>query len=465
MNGAIRFSMLMLFAFMSIVSVGQRRDDGYIRDSIPANWIADDTFNQTLPIRDDWWTQFNDPMLDTLIERAVVNNYDLLMALNRIDAAKATLRIEQSNFYPSFSVNAGWAPTKTNIATSGVSQYRSIGSATVDMKWEIDIIGSIRGRANADKELFAASREEYNAVMISVCSQVASAYIGLRITQRLLSVANENLVSQQGTLEITEARFRAGLVSELDVAQAKTVYQSTKASVPGLESQALQYINAIGVLIGDYPWALRDELLPEKLIRIKIDNIGISVPGEVIRQRPDIRAAERGVLAGAAYLGATKADWWPKFYINGQFGFASDNFKQFFKNDNMEWQIAPSMSWTIFSGRQLNQQTKLYKAQLDESINQYNQVILIALQEVDNSINILTKSQQEINAMREAVKQAQLTFNLSLDLYKNGLADFQNVLDSQRYLLSYQNSLVTTYGTSLQALIQLYKALGGGWKQ
>lgn len=455
----------MLLSFIGFISFGQNDKHDYIKDSIPTTWLADDTFDQTIPIQDDWWKNFNDEILDTLINRAVLNNYDVLIALNRIDVSKANLRIEQGNFYPHFNLNAGWSPMQTNIANYGVSKYQSIGSASIDMSWEIDIIGSIRGRSKAGKELYYASKEEYNAVMVSICSQVASAYIGLRTSQDLLKVAKNNLILQKGTLEITEARYKSGLVSELDVAQAKTVYSSTKSFVPQFESSILQYINAIGVLIGEYPWALRSLLSENKEITMQSDKIAVSIPGDVIRQRPDIRAVERNILSMAAYLGATKADWWPKFYVNGQFGFASNNFNQLFNNENMSWMIAPSMNWTIFSGRQLNQQTKLYKAQLDEHINKYNQTILLALQEVDNSINTYSKSTEEIYALEEAVKQAKLTLDLSLDLYKNGLADFQNVLDAQRYLLNYQNSLATSKGNSMQALIQLYKALGGGWKQ
>lgn len=166
----------------------------------------------------------------------------------------------------------------------------------------------------------------------------------------------------------------------------------------------------------------------------------------------------------SAAVGASRADWFPKFYVTGSFGYGSDKFKQFFRRENMDWQISPSMKWTFFSGRQLNETTRIAQLQLEQGINDYNNTLLTALQEVDDALYSYAKAQEQLSADRQAYEQAQETLNLALTLYKQGLSDYQNVLDSQKDVLNYQNTLVGAQATTLLYLIQLYKALGGGWE-
>lgn len=173
--------------------------------------------------------------------------------------------------------------------------------------------------------------------------------------------------------------------------------------------------------------------------------------------------AERQVNAQAALLGASKTDWLPSFFLNGSFGYASHDMKDFTKRSSMTWSIAPSMSWTIFNGGQRANNVRLQRAQLDETINQFNTTVLTAVQEVDNAMSSYKNSIKQIVACREMLNQGKEAFKLSLDLYKQGLSPFQNVLDAQRSLLSYENSLVQAQGYSLLCLIQMYQALGGGW--
>ena len=165
----------------------------------------------------------------------------------------------------------------------------------------------------------------------------------------------------------------------------------------------------------------------------------------------------------AAATGASRADWWPKFYLTGAFGYGNGYFEHFFKKENMTWQISPSVKWTIFSGRQIAENIRIARLQLDEGINTYNQTILTALQEVANTIYIYNKSLQQLQADRQALEQIQLTLEYAMDLYQKGLSDYQSVLDSQRNVLTYENQLVTAHSTTLLYLIQLYKALGGGY--
>lgn len=444
----------------------QQRAEKLLNVPLPEHWQEEDAmFQQLLPVDDHWWTVFQDATLDSLIHVAVRQNPSVLTALNRIDMAKANLRIARGGYYPALSLDAGWNRQQTS-GNTGTGQPQSrvwYYDATVNMSWQVDVFGSIRQRVKAQKENFAASREEYNATMVSLCAEVASAYFNLREAQQELSVLQRNALSQKAVVDITEVRYNTGLASKLDVAQAKSVYYSTLASIPATESGIIQYMNALAVLLGLYPQDVTAALETGKPLPDYIEPVGVGLPGQLLLRRPDVRVAERQVNAQAALLGASKTDWLPSFFLNGSFGYASHDMKDFTRRSSMTWSIAPSMSWTIFNGGQRANNVRLQRAQLDETINQFNTTVLTAVQEVDNAMSSYKNSIKQIVACREMLNQGKEAFKLSLDLYKQGLSPFQNVLDAQRSLLSYENSLVQAQGYSLLCLIQMYQALGGGW--
>lgn len=444
----------------------QQRAEKLLNVPLPEHWQEEDAmFQQLLPVDDHWWTVFQDATLDSLIHVAVRQNPSVLTALNRIDMAKANLRIARGGYYPALSLDAGWNRQQTSGNTGTGQPQSRVGyyDATVNMNWQVDVFGSIRQRVKAQKENFAASREEYNATMVSLCAEVASAYFNLRETQQELSVLQRNALSQKAVVDITEVRYNTGLASKLDVAQAKSVYYSTLASIPATESGIIQYMNALAVLLGLYPQDVTAALETGKPLPDYIEPVGVGLPGQLLLRRPDVRVAERQVNAQAALLGASKTDWLPSFFLNGSFGYASHDMKDFTRCSSMTWSIAPSMSWTIFNGGQRANNVRLQRAQLDETINQFNTTVLTAVQEVDNAMSSYKNSIKQIVACREMLNQGKEAFKLSLDLYKQGLSPFQNVLDAQRSLLSYENSLVQAQGYSLLCLIQMYQALGGGW--
>lgn len=446
---------------------GYAQQDGkYLERPLPDEWQEKDMlFQQVLPVDDQWWKVFEDTTLDSLINLAMEQNPSVLMAINRIDQAKAQWRISQSEFYPSLTFNGGWTRQQTsgNLGTGSPQAWTGYYSASVQMSWQLDVFGVIRQKAKAQKELYAASKEEYNATMVSLCAEVASAYFNLREVQQELDVLRRNAVSQEAVVKITESRYKTGLVSKLDVAQAKSVYYSTLASIPTTEANVIQYLNTLAVLLGLYPQDVTDALSDTKPLPDYMEPVGVGVPGELLLRRPDVRGAERQVNAQAALLGASKRDWLPEFFLNGSFGYASDDLKDVGKKGSMTWSIAPSMTWNLFNGGRNLQEERLQRAQLDESINQFNQTVLTAVQEVDNAMSAYKNSIKQIVACKEMLYQGKEAFNLSLDLYKQGLTPFQNVLDAQRSMLTYENTLVKAKGYSLVCLVQMYQALGGGW--
>ena len=457
------WSLLLLLFLSSAISA--QHADHYLDTPLPQAWEeGGEVFRQTLPVDDQWWKSFGDTTLDSLISIAVDRNYSVLTAIDRMNMAKAGLRMERSGFFPTVGINAGWTRQQTSGNTSELPQStQHYYDVSANMSWELDIFGSIRQRVKAQKETFAASKEEYTAVMVSLSAQVASSYIQLRELQQELKVVERNCASQAAVLKITEVRYNTGLVSKLDVAQAKSVYFSTKASIPQLESGINQYITSLAVLLGTYPQEIRPVLERVGELPDYMEPISIGIPADLLMRRPDIRSAEHQINAQAASLGASKSDWLPQVFIKGSVGYASKDFKDLTKHKSFTYEIAPALSWTIFSGGKLVNATKSARAQLDEAIDQFNQTVLTAVQETDNAMTAYRSSIKQIVALREVRNQGQETLTLSLDLYKQGLTPFQNVLDAQRSLLSYENQLVQALGNSLLQLIALYQALGGGW--
>ena len=434
-----------------------------IETDIPTSWNNLDTLFIQQDIDQKWWLGFGDATLNSLVDICIANNYDLAQAAYRVDAAKASMRKAEGGYYPSINISAAYDYNR-NVSSPGVLTH--VGAVGADMQWEIDIFGAVRGRANSQKYNFQATQEEYNAVMTSLIAKVVSSYINLRTAQARLQVVESNLDIQEQTKNITEARFNTGLASALDVAQAKSIYYATAAKVPELETTVSENLNAIGILSGKIPWMLDAELNLSTASFIPTKNekmVPVSVPAEIIRQRPDVRAAEKSIDAAASLVGATVADWLPKFYVTGQIGVASQDFKNLFQEDKMYWQVAPAIKWNIFSGTALSGQIQEAKAKTEMAVNSYNNVVLNALQEVDNSMVSYKHSISEENAYRVAYEQAELTFNLALDLYKKGLIEFQNVLDAQRNLLSYEEAKVMSEANVSLSLVKLYLALGGGY--
>lgn len=425
----------------------------------------DSTINlqQELPSNDTWWQQFGDPTLNLLIHKAIQNNYDLQNAIKNIEIARSQLRVARSNFFPSLSASSEYSPEKSSLGIEFFDRYTRVGQATLEMNWEIDVFGSIRKNVKAQKEYYLASQEDYRGVMISLAAEVATAYIQLRTYQQLLEVARHNLKSQEEILQVNETRLQAGLTSQLTVAQARGLWLQTKATLPGIEASVYEQANMISVLTGEYSDSLRRELLAPGPLPPGSGLLMNGIPAELIRRRPDIRSAERRMDALAAATGASRADWRPQFYLTGTFGYGNEYFKHFFRKENMTWQISPSVTWTIFSGRRLVETSRIARLQLDEGINSYNQTMLTALQEVDNSMFAYNKSLQQLEADRQALEQIQLTLEYAMDLYKKGLSDYQTVLDSQRNVLTYENVFVNAHRTTLLTGIQLYKAIGGGF--
>ena len=437
-----------------------------IGNPLPDRWSDGEYYTQRLPVDDEWWLNFNDPVLDSLIAVAGESNYSVLAAMENIKKARAAWRVSQSKLMPQFDLGVGWQRAKTsgNIASTLYNEaWEGEFSTAVSMQWQADVFGNIYMRSKAQKKLFMATEEEYNAVMVSLIANVATTYFSLRQSLAQMQVLRWNAESQKEIMNIVVSRYDSGLASKLDVAQARSVYYSTMAQIPAMQATIDGYRYTMAVLLGTYPEELDGWLQEGYALPAYTAPIGVGIPAELLRRRPDIRAAERQVEANAALLGATKRDWFPQLLVSGSIGFQSGELKTLFRSRSLTWEIAPTISWNIFGGNDRVNATREARAALDASILDFNGKMLTALQEVENAMSQYENSITQIAALREAVNQNQETLTLSLELYKQGLTQFQNVLDAQRTLLTYQNYLVQALGGSLIYLVQLYEALGGGW--
>lgn len=457
------FTFLLLFALHGAAA---QQGEEYLNKPLPREWNDGEYFNQTLPPDDKWWQNFDDALLDSLITVAAKNNYSVLGAMENIRKARAAWRIAQGKMMPVLDMSLGWQRTKTsgNIAQTMYSEaWEGQFSTGVAMQWQADVFGSIYMRSKAQKMLFMATEEEYKAVMVTLTANVASTYFSLRESLARMQVLRENVNSQREIMDIVVSRYNTGLASKLDVAQSRSIYHSTLAQIPAMQATIESYRNNMAVLLGIYPQELDGWLKEGYSLPSYIEPVSVGIPAALIRRRPDVRAAEKEVEANAALLGAAKRDWFPELFLTGSIGFASGELKHLFRSKSLTWEIAPSLKWNIFSGGETINATREARATLDQSIASFNSTVLTAMQEAESAMSQYRNSIEQIVSLREAVNQNNETLTLSLELYKQGLSEYQNVLDAQRTLLTYQDYLVQAQAGSLIYLIKLYEALGGGW--
>lgn len=451
---------LLVFAALTVSA-----EESTVADSIPQAWVYDAAQFQSSPAVDGWWSEFADPVLNHLISVGVDRNYDVATALRRIEMARQSIRQARSGYYPSFGAYAGWTKEQSSGNMTKYStpaekmDYLSLG---IDMAWEIDVFGRVTSGVKESKAQFRATQAEYLATINSICAEIASSYIELRTLQATLTTARSHLEEQGKALKIAEARHEAGLNSKLDVAQASTIYYSTAATIPSLESQIDAELAAIAVLLGDYPQSL-EPLRREAPIPDYSRIVAVGVPMDLLRRRPDIQAAEAQMAAAAAAVGVSKKDFLPTLSINGSFGVASHKPGDLFKGRSMEYSIAPKLSWTIFDGFARSAAVASARENLHIAVNSYNQQVLTAVQEVQSAIAAYHGAMATINALQKVVEAAHEEATLSLDLYKQGLQDFLAVANAQIAYLQYSEQLARARGTAAGALVTLYKALGGGW--
>lgn len=423
--------------------------------SMPERWIYQPEAQQLLPEDDNWWLRFEDPVLDSLITVASQNNFDLLQASHRREMARLAVEQARSGYWPTLSASASYEREREAGITTNTY------NAGIQMNWEVDLFGRIGASVKNKKESFRASRAEYTAAMVSVISQLATYYMNYRVLQTRLSIAAEHITEQQRVLKIAEARHEAGLVSKLDVAQAKTVYLSTQSTIPQIKSSMRQTLTAIATLLGCYPADIEPKLSAPVDLPQYDQIVPAGIPADLLRRRPDIIEAEANLAAAAASVGIAKKEFLPKLTIEGEVGLSAERIQDMGKDKSFAYSIVPTLSWKIFDGFNRSLAVATAKQQMASLMDSYNLTVMNAVGEVDCAMTSYRASLATIDIDTQLYTQSSEAFSLSVDQYKQGLTAFNNVVDAQIDMLNTANSLATAKGNALVALIDLYKALGG----
>ena len=420
-----------------------------------------------------WWCRFDDDVLTNLVASAVSSNLTYRMAQQRLQASAWMLFGSYAAFMPKATFGAsGTMGHHERYTSSQYSSWLSSGSkrnysdifrAGFDASWEIDIFGGSRRATEAAWSEMAASFWSLEDAWVTLTAEVGREYIQLRTTQQRIAVARTNLVLQTETYDILKSRFDSGIGDELAVNQSKYVVDQTLATIPPLLAEEERLLNAIAVLTGDIPGARHEELknCPDRDWLLAPEKIA-EIPLDMIRARPDVRAAERKLAAQTAKVGVAKSLWYPKLYINGYLGVESVKLHKFLGKGDFYGSIGPAISWPIFQGGSIYANVKAEESRMDEAFLAYESSIQEAYREVRNAYAEYTQQYHRYQALQGAVKAAQDAVTISNDLYKNGLRDFTAVIDAQRSLLSLEEALVISRGQITVNLIALYKALGGG---
>ena len=440
----------------------------YLEHAVPTAWhVYSDSIQTAGDSQGRWWQRFEDPMLDSLEEMGLRNNYDVLQAARRIEIAQAQLGVTRSGYFPTIGLDAGYTKGRTAGAMTGHgvpstnTSYFSLGAS---LNWELDVFGKIRSQVNAGKKSVEISRAERAAVEVSLEAQIATAYIQLRVQQAELSVARQHSESQLKALKIAEARFDTGLASMLDVDQARQVYYTTIASIPRLESNINSTINTIATLVGEPAAAVRPALEPISPLPGYVQLVATGVPMDLLRRRPDVVEAEEQIGLYASQLGIAKKDWLPTLALQGRVGVDAHRAGDLFKSNSFAYSVAPTLSWTLFDGLSRKYNIIGARRQMENAIDNYNYTVLTAVNEVDNALSTYFSTLRYIESLENVVAASENYDRLSLDNYKQGLSPYINVADAQMSYLENINTLIVAKGDALTSLIDLYKALGGGWE-
>jgi NodT family efflux transporter outer membrane factor (OMF) lipoprotein len=454
----------------------------YVRPEVPLNasWSGqgDQRLAAQTPVDAAWWRSFNDPVLDRLIEIAYQQNLPLQVAGLRILEARAQLGIAIGQQLPSNPGPIGSVQlnglNEHNAKTGDLDLIAGRYQVGFDALWEVDFWGKYRRGTRAAKAGFLASVADYDEALVALTAEVARTYAIIRTSQVLIQLARENVAVQEDGQHIADSRFRNGATSELDVAQATNLLESTRASIPELQVGLTQAENALCTLLGRAPGCAEPLLAGATVIPTVPAHVPIGVPAEMLRRRPDIRAAEFRAVAQCDRIGVAKADLFPKLTLFGSVGTLTVNSSgapagvssllNLFNPGTLIYQIGLSLFWPILSYPQIINNVRVQDARLQQLLVDYQSTVLKAAQEVEDGIAGFLREQEAAVFAQNAVTAAQTSVKLALVQYREGATDYQRVLDAQRALLESQNNLARIRSAVATNLIALYKALGGGWE-
>jgi NodT family efflux transporter outer membrane factor (OMF) lipoprotein len=419
-----------------------------------------------------WWEELGDTVLTDLIRQSEMTNLDLRVSVSRVAEARALRGIAKGDLYPNLVLEGSYSYTQLSDNSPGGQIIEAVGGendpidqwgTSAASAWEIDVFGRIRRNIEAADAQLQAGVEDYRDVLVSLYAEVALNYVDVRSLQLRLDFARSNADAQGESLGLTQDRFNAGLTSALDVAQAEQNLAQTESLIPSLETRLNAALNRLAVLLGEQPGSLEARLGPDAPIPSTPADITSGVPADLLRRRPDIRRAERVLASQTALIGVAKADLYPTFSLTGFIEGIASTFTGQFDSGSGGWGIVPGFRWDLFQGGKIRNNIRAQEARTDQALYGYQQTVLLALEEVENSLVAYDRERQRRDRLQEAVDASQQAVDLVRTQYLAGLTNFQNLLDSQRSLFQQQDQLAESEGLVVQSLVVLNRSLGGGW--
>jgi NodT family efflux transporter outer membrane factor (OMF) lipoprotein len=431
-----------------------------------------DTRNQ---LYRDWWTVFRDPVLNRLINLAYNQNLSLVSAGTRVLEARAQLAVAIGEFYPQLQQGGGTVtynrPSHADPSSLAFGLARNFWRDTLGLtvNWELDFWGKFRRAIESADAAYLGSIANYDYVLATLLGDVATTYIGIRTLETQIAIARENIVKQEKALAIARAKYHGGTATKLDVYQAENVLAQTEATIPQLTSQLQQGLDALAVLLGLPPQPMDTLLTGSKGIPVPPKYVAVGVRADLVRRRPDIRAAELAAMAQSSQVGIAEANLYPAFSLSGTFGTAASNIgqnklKRVFEDKGITFSFGPAFQWNILNYGQITNSVRVEDARLQGLLVDYQNSVLKAQQEVENGLAGFLQGREQVDLLRQSVAAANAALGIALLQYNLGTRDFTTVLTAEQNLYTAQNNLAVAEGNVSAALASVYRALGGGWQ-
>ncbi len=421
---------------------------------------ADPAFSSVSPVA-DWWSQFNDPVLTQLMHGALAGNLDLRIAMARVRMARAAFTEQRLDQLPHVTAGGSQDRRKQPDASQGGERvFSETYQLGFDAGWELDLFGRQRRAAEAARADLGAERDNLLDAQVTVAAEVARNYFELRGTQKRIAVARQTLVNLRDTQQLTETRWKLGAGSELDVQSSRARLKAIEADIPLLEVSEVQSRHRLAVLLGQHPEAL-DALLQPREVPAFAQALPLGDTTDLLRRRPDVRAAERRLAAATARVGVATADLFPRISVSGFVGFLGGDANGLVNGSNKAWSLTPSISWAAFDFGTVRARLRASKAQADGVAAEYEKTVLLALEDTENALARYAKEQSRLAIIAEQAEAARRAEALAQIQYREGSQDFLALLDAQRNQLAADDALAAAEATVNVNVVSVYKALGG----
>lgn len=457
------------FLILSLIALalgGCTVGPNYVRPAVdtPPSWRITDAEAKDLA-NTAWWGQFNDSVLDNLVHVALRENLDLQIAAARVDEFAGRYGFVRADLFPQVGANAEagrqrYTEETGNTNPPGTNFTLSNYSATLGATWELDVWGRIRRATEAARADLVGSEEGRRAVILSLVGSVAGSYVNLRDLDRQLEISKETAKSRGESLDLFKLRFEGGFTSEVEYVQVKSQYEEAMATIPAVEKAITQQENALSVLLGRNPGPIpRGKTIDQ----LTLPSIPAGLPSDLLTRRPDILVAEQNLVAANARIGVAKAAYYPSISLTGFLGSASTDLSDLFTGPAKVWGYSAPVSLPIFTAGRIAGDVKAAEAIRRQALAGYRQAIQTAFREVDDALVDQARTREQLAAQASQVQSLQKYVELAQLRFDNGYASYLEVLDAQRSLFNVQLSYTQNQGVLFQAMINLYKAMGGGW--